>query len=352
MTSLNLWNRGHRGKDFNFLDRAVSEWFGISGTTMYVHKYLGVHDQIGDGTGSGEVTEVQDLLYLENRDRKYDPKVYELRCVYDVDENDIDLKQFGAFFTGDTLYIYVHLNDMFNMIGRRVMSGDVIELPHQRDDNLLDPAAPAINKFYVVQDATKASEGFQQNWFPLVWRLKCGPMTASQEFADILDSRTENVFGEETGKLSDLITVIHADLDINTTVVESAKASVHRRYFETRQFYVMPGDETLRQDPWIFAGDGIPPNGAVSLGSGTRFPEQRVEGDYYLRTDYFPHALFRFVSGLWRQQEQDYRQGDWSPASRILGDFINNDTIAKLADGTTTPEKQSLYKAIKPQADL
>lgn len=303
---------------------------------MYVHKYLGVHDQTGDGTGPGEVTEVQVLLYLENRDRKYDPDVYELRCIYDV-----DLKQFGAFFTEEAVFLYLHMNDMIEIIGRRIMSGDVIKLPHQRDDNLLDPAAPAINKFFVVNAASKASEGFQQNWFPLVWRLKCGPMTGGQEYQDILDTQGTNIFNVSTGKLADSMSVVAVDMDINAAAVESAKASVSKRYFETRQFYVVPGDETMGQNPWVFAGDGIPPNGAVSLGSGTRFPEQRVEGNYYLRTDYFPHALFRFVSTNWSQQEQDFRQGDWSPASRILASFLVNDTVTTHADVTTTPENQS-----------
>jgi hypothetical protein len=319
---------------------------------MYLHKYMGVHDQTPNGTGSSSVTSVQDVLWLENRDRKYDPNVYELRCVYNVGENDIDMKQFGAFLSGDTLYIYLHMNDMFNMVGRRIMSGDVIELPHQRDDMLLDPAAPAINKFYVVQDATKASEGFQQNWFPLVWRLKCGPMTGGQEYQDILDQQGTNLFNQPTGKLADIMSVIAVDMGINEEIVEAAKIDVSKRYFETRQFYVIPGDETMEQNPWVFAGDGIPPNGAKTLGSGTRFPDVRAEGDYFLRTDYFPQALFRFVSSVWRMQEQDYRQSEWTAASRILESFINNNKQTTFEDGTKTPEKQSLYKALKPQADF
>jgi hypothetical protein len=335
--------------NYKFLNRVVSEWFGVSGTAMYLHKYLGVYDSNPDDADN--VLAIQDVLLQENRDRNYDPCVYELRCIYNVGDNDLDLKPFGAFVT-DSILVYVHLNDMFEMVGRRIMVGDVIELPHMRDDMLLDPAAPAINKFYVVQDAQKASEGFQQNWWPLVWRLKCTPMPGTQEYADILNQQSTNVFGQDVGTLADILTNTAAVMDINDDVVALAIADVKKRYFETQQYWVMPGSETTGQNPWIFAGDGIPPDGAQVLGSGTSFPQNPSEGDYFLRTDYEPRALFRFQSSKWYIQEQDYRQSTWSPASRLLLSFINNDNVTTLEDGSTTPEKGSLHTAIAPRADF
>ena len=71
---------------------------------------------------------------MENRDRKYDPDVFELRGVYNVSDNDFDLTQFGLFLTNDTLFISFHINDMVERMGRRLMPGDVIELPHLRDE--------------------------------------------------------------------------------------------------------------------------------------------------------------------------------------------------------------------------
>ena len=83
---------------------------------------------------------IQDLLFLENRDRKYDPDVYDMRGVYQVQDSDFDLTQFGAFLSNDTIYMTFHLNDMIDIMGRKLMSGDVLELPHQRDDTMLDMA--------------------------------------------------------------------------------------------------------------------------------------------------------------------------------------------------------------------
>ena len=51
------------------------------------------------------------------------------------------------------------------------MAGDVIELPHLRDDLLLDERKDAINRFYVVTDASRPSEGFDPNWWPHILSL-------------------------------------------------------------------------------------------------------------------------------------------------------------------------------------
>lgn len=360
MPRLSLWNSGRKGADYNFTDRIISGHFFASGTAVYVHKYLGPHDQtdpstLPPGTPAAQLNErsIQDVLFLENRDRKYDTNVYELRGCYSVADNDFDLRQFGLFLTGDTLFLEFHLNDMIAMIGRKLMAGDVLELPHQRDDALLDPNAPAINKFYSVTDANRASGGYSANWWPHIWRVKIEPMTDSQKYADILDQQAENPFGLDQGRLGDLISDVGIQMGVNEAVVAAAKENVKARNFETRHFWVMPGEGGAdgKQNPWIYAGDGAPPNG-LPCTSGNRYPPTPVEGDYHLRTDYDPQALFQFHSGVWRLQELDYRRSEWNVAHRLLEGFINNDRITVFDNGTTLPEKQPLYKAVKPQADF
>lgn len=359
MPKLSLWNSGRKSNDYRFTDKIISEFFNASGTAAYLHKYVGAHDQSpapADGSPRQPValgeTSIQDVLFLENRDRKYERDVYELRACYNVQDNDLDLRQFGLFLTGDTLFIEFHLNDMISLIGRKIISGDVIELPHQRDDALLDEAAPAINRFYVVDDASKAAEGYSATWWPHIWRVKLSPMTNAQEYADILDKQATNPFGVDQGRLGDLMSTLGKEMEINEAVVEAAKESVGKRYFESRQFWVMPGTELTSGYPWLYTGDAEPPNGAIPTGSGTSFPAQPDNGDYYVRTDYDPRALFRFDNGRWRMQEQDYRQEEWSVAHRVLKQFINNDTTTTFDDGSQAPEKQSLFKAVKPRADF
>lgn len=300
---------------------------------------------------SGDVTTIQDPLFLENRDRKYSKVIYELRGVYNINDLDFDLRQFGLFLQNDTLFIEFHLNDMIAICGRRLMAGDVLELPHRRDDTI-DMDDPCVPKFYVIEDASRAAGGYAATWWPHIWRVKCSPMTAGPEYQDILDQPATNPLGLEQGMtIGDLTSTKNTEMNINEAVVDEAKANFIGRYLETRQFYMIVPEVPSMDDPWIFAGDGIPPNGAVALGSGYHFPTTAVDGDYYLRTDYHPATLFRFSSGAWRYQEQDCRL-EWSAAHRLLWDFIQEKGTETFPDGRTAPIMTPLAQAVKPRADF
>jgi hypothetical protein len=132
-------------------------------------------------------TNIQDLLFLENRDRTYDPNIYRLRGHYNVQNLDFNLSQFGLFLDNDIIFITVHYNDMIELIGRKLMVGDVIELPHLLDYNPLKETIPtALKRFMQITDANYASEGFSPTWFPHLWRIKCEPLVDSEEFSQIL----------------------------------------------------------------------------------------------------------------------------------------------------------------------
>jgi hypothetical protein len=369
MPRLSIWDSGRKSADYRFIDRSISEFFGIGGTAVWVHLYLGPYQQeypmtSPDGTTvpafdpdhpltvTSTNNTIQDVLFLENRDRHYADDVYELRGVYNVNDLDYDLRQFGLFLQSDTLWIEFHLNDMVEQLGRRIMPGDVLELPHRRDDTItLD--AKAMNKYYVVEDASRAANGYSATWFPHIWRVRVAPMPASQEYQDILNQQSKNPLGLDEGKIGDLISTMGNDLAINEQVVEDAKANVKKRYFETRQFWmVTPEASGHGSYPWVFCGDGIPPNGAIPLGTGHRFPESPLQGDYYLRTDYKPATLFMWDAGAWRMQEQDIRGPDWTAAHNLLLSFINDTNTVTFEDGTTGPERVYLSQAVKPRADF
>ena len=192
MPRLSLW-RPNKTNDYNFFDRIISEQFTAGSTDLYVHKYLGPTNQgasIDYTQPDYDVlapTNIQDLLFLENRDRTYDPDVYRLRGHYNVQNLDFDLSQFGLFLNNDIIFITVHYNDMIDLIGRKLMVGDVIELPHLLDYNPLKETIPvALKRFMQVTDANYASEGFSPTWFPHLWRIKCEPLVDSEEFSQIL----------------------------------------------------------------------------------------------------------------------------------------------------------------------
>jgi len=192
MPKLSLW-RPNKTNDYNFFDRTISEMFTVGATDLYVHKYLGPTDQ-GPSIDSTQPQydalnplNIQDLLFLENRDRTYDTSVYRLRGHYNVQNLDFDLSQFGLFLNNDIIFITVHYNDMIQLVGRKLMVGDVIELPHLLDYNPLNETIPvALKRFMQITDANYASEGFSQTWFPHLWRIKCEPLVDSEEFSQIL----------------------------------------------------------------------------------------------------------------------------------------------------------------------
>lgn len=185
MPRLSLY-RPEKGNDYKFIDKQIYEMFQVGGTDLFFHKYIGPVDP-GDPNHATSPTTIQDVLFLENRDRKYDTDVYIMRGVYNVQDIDFNLSQFGLFLQNDTIFLTVHINNSVETLGRKVMSGDVIELPHLKDDFALNDFSMALKRFYVVEDINRAAEGFSATWYPHLYRLKLKPIIDSQEFKDILD---------------------------------------------------------------------------------------------------------------------------------------------------------------------
>ena len=362
MPRLSLWNQ-RKQNDFKFFDRVIAEQFRLGGTAFLVHKYLGVIDQGASDdltkpqTIEGDVTAIQDLLLLENRDRKYDKNVYELRGVYQVQDNDFDLTQFGLFLSADVLYITTHINAMIDILGRKLMPGDVLEAPHLKDDTLLDSEDDGINdrgvakKFYKVEEANRASEGFSPTWWPHIWRVRISPIEDSQEFGDLLNSEVDasgNIVedGEGTGEsLRDLISTFGRELEISDAIIAEAERQVPNRNTEHAHLYVT--EENENGLPFLFMTDAIPPNGAVLLGCGDAFPDGPDEGAWFLRTDFEPSVLFKRVGPSWIRKEVDFRQ-KFTTANRILERFISNRQKVQTSTGEID-SKVGISKAVAPK---
>jgi hypothetical protein len=390
---LSLWKDEKHSADYKFIDRRVSEMFTIGGTGVYVHKYLGTYQSAGtDATQPAYNTvsekNIQDLLFLENRDRKYDKNIYRMRGVYNVQDIDFDLRQFGLFLSNDTLFIQFHLNDMVDILGRKLMSGDVLELPHLKDFFPLDTSLPAaLKRYYVIQDATKSSEGFSPTWWGHLWRVKCTPLVDSQEYRDILGSPND------PNSLKNLLGTYQRDLAINQAIVDQALNEVPESGYDTTPFYVVPtktvelsslaqqeakllginlAAPTLREltteasdDAGVtdgttavgngytlgyLTGDGIPPNGEP-VTTGIEFPGNPSPGDFCLRLDYFPNRLFRFDGNIWVKIEDAVRTSQTPGESQaLMSGFVNNTATTNTPDGPID-QKQALSKLLRPRAD-
>lgn len=198
MPRLSLY-RPNRTRDYQFIDRTIREMYTVGGVDIYIHKYMGPQTGGEDSafSGNADATQpvyetqsplnIQDLLLLENRDRIYDQDVYVMRGVFQTQDIDFDLSQFGLFLNNDTLFITFHYNRMIDEFGRKLMNGDVLEIPTLKDYYPLNPAIPQpLPKYYVIQDAAFASEGFSQTWLPHLWRVKATPLVNAQEYKDVL----------------------------------------------------------------------------------------------------------------------------------------------------------------------
>jgi hypothetical protein len=395
-------------------------------------------------------------LFLENRDRKYDPDVYVLRGVYNVQNIDFNLSQFGLFLQNDTIFITFHINDTVEKLGRKIIAGDVIELPHLKDEYALNDLKFALKRFYVIEDVNRASEGFSPTWYPHLYRAKCKPLVDSQEFKEILegvadtttyrgtynplstyssgdtitgpDGKRYTVIKTVTGveppnseyyeladTLRDIMSTYEREMQITQAVLDQAESDSPKAGYDTTKLYKLHLDaegspevitvdsteldatlqtqatdedgnllyddngdpiyvgttastvfQTPREDfPGYLVGDGIPPNGAPFT-AGIAFPTAAVEGQFCLRKDYMPNRLFRFNGRRWVKVEDKVRMtmSNLGPSDVGVGDqfegkddrknlkstFINNTNTTKIK-GRDVKEKQSLSRALRPEAD-
>jgi len=372
MPRLSLW-KPEKGADYKFMDKTIYEMYIVGGIDINVHKYLGPAEKPtpteGDATQPVYTQQdplfIEDLLFLENRDRDYSEDIYRIRGVFNIHDLDFDLSQFGLFLSGDTLFITFHYNNMIDLFGRKLMSGDVLEIPNLKDYHPLDQSVPkALPKYYVIQDAAYASEGFSQTWWPHLWRVKAQPLVGSQEYNDIL----KNPIDEEnpgSGTLADYLTTHNTDIAINDAILTQAAAEVPKSGYDTVKYYVLPTEDDGRPaDPDLvtpksngylkgyLTGDGEPPNG-LPVTPATAFPISPTEGEYVLRLDYKPNRLFRFDGGRWVKIEDNVRTNlDNDPTNETQrSNLVNNSDTVSTSDRGDIPSGQMLSDALKPQAD-
>ena len=332
MPRLSLWNP-RKGNDYKFIDKMVQAHFEHGGTALLIHKYLGSVDET-DPNYDPANPPIQDLLFMENRDRKYDTTVFELRGTYTVSDQDFDLYQFGMFLGTDQTIFSLHINAMVEHIGRKLMTGDVLELPHMRDDLLLDEDAAAVNQYWVVQEGSKSSDGFDPGWWPHIWRVRCKQLQDTQEYSDIFGT------GEEVNDLKNLLSTYTKDIKINEAIVEEALENVPGRYYD------------YRKNNLEFAVDGAGNPSDVNfatVANGTAFPQYPDDDAFYLRTDYTPYRLFQYRDNKWYKIEDD--DGSWQVGNYLHHKFINNNGIVTLDDGTELTSRVNLSKVIKPKID-
>jgi len=340
MPRISMWSP-HKTNDYRFFDRVIREQFHVGGVGALVHKYIGPEDAPNqdDPTKPSyddiiNETTIQDLLLLENRDRKYDMNVYDMRGVYNVSDNDFDLTQFGLFLTNDTLYMTFHINEMVEILGRKLMNGDVIELPHLLDELALDADAPPIPKFYAVTDGNRGGEGFSATWWSHIWRVKLEPITDSQEFDGLLGQAADD------GSMANVFSTFMKEMDITDAVVDSAA-----------QDDPIGGGTALTSHLLNYVDDaGFTWDAGENVSTGGSFPSNPNQGDFFIRNDFQPNRLFAYRDQRWVRLYDNVDDRTWSDRTFNASTFVNN-TSEDMGSGNFYPSRQSISEVIPPRAD-
>jgi hypothetical protein len=203
---------------------------------------------------------------------------------------------------------------MIDLIGRKLMVGDVIELPHLLDYNPLKETIPtALKRFMQVTDANYASEGFSPTWFPHLWRIKCEPLVDSEEFSQILSAPIDQdtylgiwdkdktypagyviTFGDKNYKslidvpvgitppdptywqldtasnLKDILATYNKNIEINNAALQEAERLLPKSGYNNSNLYIVPtyGEYSSNGVPSKAINNPAPPVGVNINSSG------------------------------------------------------------------------------------
>lgn len=360
--------RPEKGNDYKFIDRQINEMFTVGGTDVYLHKYLGPQNTPVDQATADQPhynivkeTNIQDLLFLENRDRKYSEDIYRIRGHYQVQDLDFNLSQFGLFLDNDMVYMTVHINNFISTVGRKPIAGDVLELPHLKDQFALNEFDKALPRFFVIEDVNRAAEGFSQTWWPHLFRLKLKKINDAQQYADILKRPTDqdanfvgdydadrtynpgeivryqgvlyNVTNTTTGNappnssyynvysgntLQEILSTFDKNIEVNDAVIAQAEADAPKSGYDTRSFYTLATDEEGKTA--LTTADITDEDVSSTALDASRIHERPVRSGYngYLLGDGLPENGVDFGHGT--QFPTSVREGDYF----LRTDFMPN----------------------------
>ena len=369
MNSGNHWSN-RKGQTFNYIDMIVKRYFDIGGVGVLLYAYEGSNTstETADDATSSAITTIDNTTNMTNTNRKYSYPPYEMKMIYNLQEVEWLILQFGMT-AATSFYVEVHLNDCLAKIGRKVMVGDVICFRNMRDDALLDTTKQAIDAYYQVTNVSRAMDGWDPGWRPHILRMQVQPITASVEFSDLVIENPDGTSGSNhptaaitgaddgdgagnpgssasSGSVIDTLSNATDLAKVADANLKLAEEWVKYRNFDGTMLYVLDSKDTGLDYPFFWTGDGVPPNGAQLAGSGKKFPTSPTKDDWFLLLKDKPdvNLLYQFDGENWIYKEADFRI-KWEAAGRILESFFNNDNITTVGN-TTMNEKQSITKIV------
>lgn len=272
-----------------------------------------------------DLSNIQDRILLENRDRSYSPLPDKLKGTYNPPETNLDLTKFGLVVpTSYTLTI----NFLYCVatLGRPIVIGDILELPSElMYTSTMVPVKRFLEVTNVAWDTTSYAPGYK----PLFLRVTAEPAVSSQETQDIFGSlhkQTDDsgLFDKGDGnntQIQDISQIDHTIRAESSTLVPqlgSNGSNDFREFTVEDTAHVKPSEvDTLKRinfnSTFTYVEDALPQNGEKYT-SGPDFPPTPADGDYH-RVEYvgtaqqIPARLFKYsaAKNKWIFMESDKR---------------------------------------------
>ena len=287
------------------------------------------------------IDDIQDDIFLENRDRDYASESTTIKATYDLIDIQTELTRFGIELPNQQYYMHISFNAAVRALGRPVVIGDIFELPSETQ---YSATMQPIKKYLEVTDVGWSTEGYTPGWQPTMQRPIAQPMLASQETQDIFGGLAPTV--DDMGLLdmndgnhpvfqdiSDVSQTIEAEANTDTPERGRDAADVHQFTEEELQNAADQGLPNLNRigvnPTGLYVEDAMPPNG-IEYTEGDTLPETPTDGDYHRLTytglsEDIPARLFRYstAKGRWIYLETD-RRAQYSQTKPILQEFLSS----------------------------
>lgn len=258
--------------------------------------------------------DIQDPLFMENRDRDYAKSSILLKAAYTPFDAVSDLSKFG-FQMADIYSFTVSFADMVRALGRPIVIGDVLEVPSEMQwDQHLRP----VRKFLEVTDAGWAADGFTSGWKPIIYRFQAQQLIPGQEHRDLLGTVDTQKYILDDSRFFEGIEQIET-MGLTASEANNAEAeravpekgtNVREQASGTNRFH-QPGSY---DGVGMYVEDGLPPDGA-QFTTGFKLPDvaKAKDGEYF-RLEYPPQMnlaarLYKYtvVKNDWIYVETDRR---------------------------------------------
>ena len=346
--------QGKMSQTSAFISELVKGQIEIPGIPVCVYRYVGTPEQHKDALGidktgkpnttisMGTFLNIQDTILMENRDRLYNvDSVPILRGVYQISAFELEYARFGTMVSNEMITLEFHVGTMELQLGRRMIEGDVIEMPHLKDVAL---DGRIQRRFFEVTKTTFSPTGYDPGWAKHVFGVVVRPLKHQQEFIQIMEQRDEygKTVAEQNSNLPTLLGITEAN---QTLAGEHAKTTG----FDRSLMWIDPANPS--RPPDLFSDTITPPDGSIPIGQGNTFPSDVPDGSWFVRTDMYPARLYRLTNSKWRVYSVDHKR-TWLPyawvetargfmSDRSTADRNRNQELRSIHDVITDREQRS-----------